>query len=606
MGSELLWKPMKRDIGLELNTELYQNAFDHAAIGMALVALDGRWIKVNRAWCDMVGYSEQELLSIQDVSITHEEDQKLGEDFVGRTRRGELSQFRLDKRYIHKSGGILWVQLNASAVQNQKGEVQCIFAQLQDITSLKRMEQQYRSLIAYNPAGICSLDRAGIITGVNPSMEAVTGFSEKELVGRSFRSLLMNPDSYPNLPTADKEEELHPSNMEMAVRDKLGRRVELGIKKVPIQIDGRSEGLYLIARDITPDKAAEKALLHIQQDFQEVVRQQQGMTFKFTKKDGKFIHTLCDGELMHRLGLRSEDVVGKDLSKILPLEQVDIKEQYYRRAWEGEEKVQYEGTLNGITYIASLRPIMRDGRVVEVIASCVDITDRKRAEELLRKSDRLAVAGQLAAGLAHEIRNPLTSLKGFLKLIQSKERNQSQFFELMRGELDRIHFIVSEFLVIAKPEAIKLECKKLSDILDDAVAAIKPEALVNQVDIQWTAHPALPIMECSEIQIKQMLLHLFQNAIEAMPGGGVLRIEAGYQSGHAVICIRDNGKGMSEERLKTLGEPFYTTKEKGTGLGLMVCFKIIEAHKGSISFRSKPNAGTEVEVMLPCTEQRDV
>lgn len=91
-----------------------------------------------------------------------------------------------------------------------------------------------------------------------------------------------------------------------------------------------------------------------------------------------------------------------------------------------------------------------------------------------------------------------------------------------------------------------------------------------------------------------------------MPGGGVLRIEAGYQSGHAVICIRDNGKGMSEERLKTLGEPFYTTKEKGTGLGLMVCFKIIEAHKGSISFHDKPNAGTEVEVMLPCTEQRDV
>ena len=122
-------------------------------------------------------------------------------------------------------------------------------------------------------------------------------------------------------------------------------------------------------------------------ELQETFRQQDGMTLKYKLKDGKFIHTMCDGKLIHRLGLSPDKVVGKELSEILSLEKALRKEAFYQRAWQGEENVSYEGHENGIVYLATLRPIFRKGKVVEVIASCVDITERKRVEEALRQSE---------------------------------------------------------------------------------------------------------------------------------------------------------------------------------------------------------------------------
>ncbi|WP_422122486.1 EAL domain-containing protein [Planococcus sp. X10-3] len=122
-------------------------------------------------------------------------------------------------------------------------------------------------------------------------------------------------------------------------------------------------------------------------ELQETIRQQDGMTLKYKLKDGELIHTMCDGKLIYRLGLSPEKVVGKALSEILPLEKALIKEQFYQRAWQGEANVSYEGHTNGIVYLATLRPIFKKGKVVEVIASCIDITERKRVEEALRHSE---------------------------------------------------------------------------------------------------------------------------------------------------------------------------------------------------------------------------
>ncbi|WP_251550507.1 EAL domain-containing protein [Neobacillus muris] len=144
---------------------------------------------------------------------------------------------------------------------------------------------------------------------------------------------------------------------------------------------------YGITKDLMDRKWMENALETARQEVLETIRKQQGMTFKFIKKDGRFIHTLCDGELTYRMGLVPEQIIGRELKDFQPIKAAERKEQYYRRAWQGEMNVSYEGEINGIFYLASLRPVKRGGEVIGVIGSCIDITERKKIEEALRISE---------------------------------------------------------------------------------------------------------------------------------------------------------------------------------------------------------------------------
>jgi len=149
---------------------------------------------------------------------------------------------------------------------------------------------------------------------------------------------------------------------------------------------------HIITRDGIPpalreQKWLKEALQKAKQELTDTMRYQQGMTFKFEKRDGKFVHTLCEGELVYRIGFTPEQVVGKELHAGLPYDDAKRKLTYYERAWSGEDNLLYEGQINGIWYIASLRPIRRGGKVIEVIGSCVDITERKEAEQKLRESE---------------------------------------------------------------------------------------------------------------------------------------------------------------------------------------------------------------------------
>lgn len=141
-----------------------------------------------------------------------------------------------------------------------------------------------------------------------------------------------------------------------------------------------------ISQEISKQKWLEKELENARQELHDTMRLQQGMIMKYIKRNEKFVHTLCDGELLYRIGLSPEQLTGRELHDVLPHEEAERKLLYYQRAWDGEEKVTYEGKLNGIWYLASLRPVWRGGQVVEVIGSCVDITELKESEERYRKA----------------------------------------------------------------------------------------------------------------------------------------------------------------------------------------------------------------------------
>ncbi|TYP70700.1 ATP-binding protein [Paenibacillus methanolicus] len=228
-----------------------------------------------------------------------------------------------------------------------------------------------------------------------------------------------------------------------------------------------------------------------------------------------------------------------------------------------------------------------------------DISERKKNEELLINSEKLYVAGQLAAGIAHEIRNPLTSLKGFIQLISTGRANNRNYFDIMKSELTRIESIVSELLMLSKPQVYELAYRDIRHIMRDTVVLMEAQALLHGIELESELSEEALWIHGVEDQLKQVFINVLKNAIEVMSDGGKIQISCRREADDIYIRIQDCGPGIPEETLSKIGQPFYTTKEKGTGLGLMVSYKIVDNHQGRVEVRSELGVGTMFAIIFP-------
>ncbi len=226
----------------------------------------------------------------------------------------------------------------------------------------------------------------------------------------------------------------------------------------------------------------------------------------------------------------------------------------------------------------------------------------ERLEEELVKGEKLRLAGTLASGIAHEIKNPLTSLKTFTSYLEEKHSDPSfrrKFKEVVGQEIDRIERLVRDLLHFAKPSSPQLILVDLHRSIDRAFELINTTLAHARISLVRDYHrPNTEIMGDAS-QLQQAFLNLFLNAMDAMPNGGELRISTETDDGWLKIKIEDTGVGMTKEQLDHIFEPFYTTKESGTGLGLAITKRIIEDHKGKIKVTSQVNKGTIFEISLP-------
>ncbi|MFC0478105.1 PAS domain S-box protein [Robertmurraya beringensis] len=233
-----------------------------------------------------------------------------------------------------------------------------------------------------------------------------------------------------------------------------------------------------------------------------------------------------------------------------------------------------------------------------------NIQKRKETDELLRKSEKLAVVGQMAAAVAHEIRNPLTPIKGFIQLLNSGAEVSSHYSAIILNEISRIESILSEFLSLAKPTERKKEAICVNELLEQVIQIFTPQAFLANKEILFQKNgESNKKINGDSNSLKQVFYNVLQNALDAIEEKG--RIMVNLEEGGEVLCvhINDNGCGMPDERIKLIGEPFYSTKEKGTGLGLMTSYNIIENHDGTISFESKEGEGTTVTISFPFIEK---
>lgn len=230
-----------------------------------------------------------------------------------------------------------------------------------------------------------------------------------------------------------------------------------------------------------------------------------------------------------------------------------------------------------------------------------DVSDKIVMQEQLQKSDRLNVIGELAAGIAHEIRNPMTALKGFIQLLESCiTAEHAMYYQVITSELARIDSIINEFLILAKPQAIRFQEKDINKIIRETVELLDAQAVLYNVQFKTKYNDNLPPLYCEPNQLKKVFINIIKNAIEVMPDGGNVSITIKRTEKNQVkVSIKDEGMGIPKEKMNRLGEPFYTTKERGTGLGLMVSYRIIEDHKGTIQIESEEGKGTVFHINLP-------
>lgn len=242
----------------------------------------------------------------------------------------------------------------------------------------------------------------------------------------------------------------------------------------------------------------------------------------------------------------------------------------------------------------SAAPIRNDANeIIGVVMVFRDITETKRMEEEMARLDKLNVVGQMAAGVAHEIRNPMTIIRGYLQLLKINRefKEYNEYFQVMINELDRANMIISGFLSLAKEKTIEMNEEPLNGIISSIAPLLQAEALMNNKYVQLELGD-VPTLMLNQNDIRQLILNLVRNALDASaPGNGII-IRTIIEDGKVILSVEDHGKGIEKEILDKLGTPFVTTKDNGTGLGLTICYGIAEKHGANIEVTSGDDGTT--------------
>jgi signal transduction histidine kinase len=251
--------------------------------------------------------------------------------------------------------------------------------------------------------------------------------------------------------------------------------------------------------------------------------------------------------------------------------------------------------------------------LLEVADRCALVIENSKLYLQMKERDRLAALGEMSAGLAHEIRNPLAAIKGAIQYLDPRRlpEEDREFVEIVLDEVDRLNVVVTQFLDYSRPMKPSLAPADLNDVLGRTFKLLQ-SAVPPTVELVLDLAPRLPRVLCDAEQLKQVFINLAQNAFQAMPGGGRLTVstsvrrddlafwrEGARRPDEVEIRFRDSGPGIPQEEHERIFVPFHTTKEKGTGLGLAICQRIVKAHQGDLRIRSAPGEGAEFIISLP-------
>jgi two-component system, sporulation sensor kinase B len=239
--------------------------------------------------------------------------------------------------------------------------------------------------------------------------------------------------------------------------------------------------------------------------------------------------------------------------------------------------------------------------LIAIVYLIENMNEQMEMKQELIRTEKMNVVSQLAASVAHEIRNPMTSVRGFMQLMQKEDltKEQQLYISISIEELDRAQEIINQYLALAKPQTNQYETIDLTSVIQQSIDVMHSYAILNSIHITQKVDKSLEI-EGLKLEIQQVLINIIKNAIEAIKSEGEIWVSAAKNSdGFVSIEIKDNGAGMTQDQIKKLGSPYYSTKEKGTGLGLTVCHQIVKQMGGTIMIKSELEKGTCFTINLP-------
>ncbi|PFK01031.1 PAS domain-containing sensor histidine kinase [Bacillus cereus] len=444
------------------------------------------------------------------------------------------------------------------------------------------------SILQNMPIMINAIDEKGNIIMWNRECELVTGYNADEITNNPKVMKLLHPYR-PNRNDF--------RDWEMDITCKNGEIKTIMWSNILHSIPTLGWNVGAIGIDITKRKRMEEKLKQTSNELELIFKAIPDLYF-LSELDGTIKD--CKVNSVSKFYVPIEEFIGKKFQEILPVPIIKQFEKAINQIKTSSAPVLIDYSLqldDEIYYFeARLLPLFED----KIMIIVRDITERTITTELLKKSDTLNAVGQLAAGVAHKVRNPLTVIKGFMQLLQQEVGKDKECLSLILSEISSIEKVIQEFLSIAKPNAAVFEPKNLCTILDNVVDLISTQAIMKNIRITLNVDAENLLVECCEIQLKQVFYSILQNSIEAIQNGQEIIISVKkHNSTEIKISILDKGIGIPSERIKRLGEPFYSTKEKGTGVGLMMSYRIIESHGGKISIKSQVGKGTTVTLFFP-------
>lgn len=285
--------------------------------------------------------------------------------------------------------------------------------------------------------------------------------------------------------------------------------------------------------------------------------------------------------------------IGKHVSEVLPpLQAQQIMEKIKQAITSGKMQIlEYQLPINdSICFLEGRVITYNDDSVLFIIR---DVTELKHLKQELTRLDQLNLVGKMAAAIGHEVRNPMTTVRGFLQFLAGKEACTTfkEYFDLMIEELDRANSIINDFLSLAKNKEVKLKSQNLNTIIRTIAPLLQSNAIIANKSLHLDLN-ILPDLFLDSQEIRQLILNLVHNSLDSMPPHTNITIKSFMENKQVVLAVQDEGTGIPPECIEKLGTPFFTTKEKGTGLGLAVCYSIAARHKATIEFDTGPHGTT--------------
>ncbi|ART76007.1 hypothetical protein B4U37_08175 [Sutcliffiella horikoshii] len=589
-------------------------------VQLIIVVSDVGDIQYVSSTCEaLLGYARADLINTRLENWINSEDLYLIESLIYQPSHQTHCYFRMKR----KDGTLVWMEAVLSEVKSSTGEEKEIVLMLsrtsdyqnstiQDRgtsiampTSQRRknedlqIDEDYSAydLIEYLPNGVF-IFVDGIIKYVNEAGTSMLGACHKEQILETsvYEYIEENYHEIVEKRIKSVQQGYRVGQMEQRWKRFDGRAIDVEITSNHTTFKGKPASFVMLV-DISHRKSFHKILQNSRERFRKLVQNSIDTIGVICEEKWTFINE--SGLKMLEVDNYGE-IFGKSIYDNLPKEDFEkiwqeVHEQHngmklptFEQEWKTMKGNAIHTELVGIptTYLGkdAMQVIIRD------------ITERKQAEALMLQSEKLTVAGQLAAGIAHEIRNPLTAIKGFFKLLEREMEEKKEYFHIIESELSRIELILSELLLLAKPHQVYVHPVSVHSLLKDVTTLLETQAIMNNVWFDLKLKAKTPTIKCDENQMKQVFINLIKNGIEAMPSGGTIYIDTEDAGDEVVVTFRDEGTGISEDIIKRLGEPFFTTKTTGTGLGLMITFNIIKNHHGTVNVTSEVNEGTQIEV----------